>query len=179
LRVFVLEPLQAAHVRAIVERAEKMVSGERSAVSGNPVLTEEARVQLVIHADGDARRALNTLEAALAHVNPRSALTAHRVITPEILEDVLSKRLPRYDKAGEEHYNIISALHKAVRGSDVEGALYWLARMLTAGEDPLYIARRVVRMASEDIGLADPRALTVAVAAQQAYHFLGSPEGEL
>ena len=96
-----------------------------------------------------------------------------------VVESVLSKRLPRYDKAGEEHYNIISALHKAVRGSDVEGALYWLARMLTAGEDPLYIARRVVRMASEDIGLADPRALTVAVAAQQAYHFLGSPEGEL
>jgi putative ATPase len=95
------------------------------------------------------------------------------------VEAVLSKRLPRYDKAGEEHYNVISALHKAVRGSDVQAALYWLARMLTAGEDPLYVARRVVRMASEDIGLADPRALSVALAAKDAYHFLGSPEGEL
>jgi putative ATPase len=95
------------------------------------------------------------------------------------LEAVLSRRIPKYDKSGEEHYNIISALHKAVRGSDVEGALYWLARMIVGGEDPLYVARRVVRMATEDIGLADPRALSVALAAKDAYHFLGSPEGEL
>jgi putative ATPase len=112
-------------------------------------------------------------------VRPRSPRAPYRTITPEILEEVLSQRLPRYDKAGEEHYNIISALHKAVRGSDPDAALYWLARMLVAGEDPLYVARRVVRMASEDIGLADPNGLTIAVAAQQAYHFLGSPEGEL
>jgi putative ATPase len=92
---------------------------------------------------------------------------------------VLEKPLPVYDKAGEQHFNLISALHKAVRGSDVDGALYWLARMLAGGEDPLYIARRLVRMAIEDIGLADPRGLTVALAAKDAYHFLGSPEGEL
>ena len=92
---------------------------------------------------------------------------------------MLERRLARYDKSGEEHYNLISALHKAVRGSDVEGALYWLARMIDGGEDPLYLARRVVRMASEDIGLADPRALSIALAAKDAYHFLGSPEGEL
>jgi putative ATPase len=92
---------------------------------------------------------------------------------------VLARRLPRYDKGAEEHYNLISALHKAVRGSDVEGALYWLARMVISGEDPLYLARRIVRMAAEDIGLADPRALAVALAAKDTYHFLGSPEGEL
>jgi putative ATPase len=95
------------------------------------------------------------------------------------VESVLARRLPRYDKSGEEHFNLISALHKAVRGSDVEGVLYWLARMLDGGEDPLYLARRMVRMATEDIGLADPRALSVALAAKDAYHFLGSPEGEL
>jgi putative ATPase len=92
---------------------------------------------------------------------------------------VLERRIPRYDKGGEQHFNLISALHKAVRGSDVNGALYWLARMIDAGEDPLYIARRVVRMASEDIGLADPRALSLALSAKDAYHFLGSPEGDL
>ncbi len=92
---------------------------------------------------------------------------------------MLEKPLPVYDKSGESHFNLISALHKAVRGSDVEGSLYWLARMLAGGEDPLYLARRIVRIASEDIGLADPRALTVALAAKDAYHFLGSPEGEL
>jgi len=92
---------------------------------------------------------------------------------------VLERPLPKYDKAGEEHFNLISALHKAVRGSDVEGSLYWLARMLAGGEDPLYLARRLVRIAAEDVGLADPRALTVALAAKDAYHFLGSPEGEL
>ena len=92
---------------------------------------------------------------------------------------VLARRLARYDKAGEEHFNLVSALHKAVRGSDVEGALYWLARMIQGGEDPMYLARRVVRMAAEDIGLADPRALTITLAAKEAYHFLGSPEGEL
>ena len=100
-------------------------------------------------------------------------------LPPEAGEAVLAKRIARYDKGGEEHYNIISALHKAVRGSDVEGALYWLARMVIGGEDPLYLARRIVRMAAEDIGLADPRALSVALAAKDSYHFLGTPEGEL
>jgi putative ATPase len=96
-----------------------------------------------------------------------------------VILQVLEKPLPVYDKAGEQHFNLISALHKAVRGSDVDGSLYWLARMLAGGEDPLYLARRIVRIAAEDVGLADPRALSVALAATDAYHFLGSPEGEL
>jgi putative ATPase len=96
-----------------------------------------------------------------------------------LISDALQERFAKYDKGGEEHYNLISALHKAVRGSDVEGSLYWLARMLAGGEDPLYLARRLVRIASEDIGLADPRALALTLAAKDAYHFLGSPEGEL
>ena len=100
-------------------------------------------------------------------------------ITAQIIADALQRRFAKYDKGGEEHYNLISALHKAMRGSDPDGALYWLARMIDGGEDPLYIARRVVRAASEDIGLADPRALTVALAAKDTLHFLGQPEGEL
>lgn len=169
LQVFVLEPLRAEQVRALVVRALDPAMGP---------ISDEALEALVRHADGDARRALNTLEALLEHVSPRSPLTAHSIAVKDV-EAVLSKRIPRYDKAGEEHFNLISALHKAVRGSDVDGALYWLARMIVGGEDPLYLARRVVRMASEDIGLADPRALSVALAAKDAYHFLGSPEGEL
>jgi putative ATPase len=101
------------------------------------------------------------------------------VVTAALVADALQKRFAKYDKGGEEHFNLVSALHKAVRGSDVEGALYWLARMLAGGEDPLYLARRLVRIACEDVGLADPRALTVTLAAKDAYHFLGSPEGEL
>ena len=97
----------------------------------------------------------------------------------DLVESVLEHRVARYDKTGEEHFNLISALHKAVRGSNVEGALYWLARMIDGGEDPMYLARRVVRMAVEDIGLADPRALQITIAAKDAYHFLGTPEGEL
>jgi putative ATPase len=100
-------------------------------------------------------------------------------LTRELLAEVLARRVPAYDKSGEGHYNVISALHKAVRGSDPQGALYWLARMIEGGEDPLYIARRVVRMAAEDIGLADPQALPMAIAARDTYQFLGSPEGEL
>jgi putative ATPase len=100
-------------------------------------------------------------------------------INAAIIADALQKRFARYDKGGEEHYNLISALHKAMRGSDPDGALYWLARMIDGGEDPLYIARRVIRAASEDVGLADPRALTVAIAAKDTVHFLGQPEGEL
>jgi len=119
---------------------------------------------------------LNALEAVRQYTE-----TSHapRPMPREIVLQVLERPLPKYDKAGEEHFNLISALHKAVRGSDVEGSLYWLARMLAGGEDPLYLARRLVRMAAEDVGLADPRALTVALAAKDAYHFLGSPEGEL
>ncbi|MGH7483154.1 MAG: recombination factor protein RarA, partial [Longimicrobiales bacterium] len=123
--------------------------------------------------DGDARRALNALETA-------STLAGEGgVVDVGLAREALQRRFARYDKAGEEHYNLISALHKAVRGSDPDGALYWLARMLDGGEDALYIARRLVRMAVEDIGLADPEALRTTLAARDAYHFLGSPEGDL
>src|SRR6266404_3955890 len=172
-RVFVFEPLKDEHIRLVIERAlDKTGSGERGAV-----LSDEARDALVVYAQGDARRALNALEAVLQRVGtaPRSPLPLGRAEVVTVLE----RPLPSYDKSGEQHFNLISALHKAVRGSDVEGSLYWLARMLAGGEDPLYIARRLVRIAAEDVGLADPRALALALAAKDAYHFLGSPEGEL
>src|SRR6266478_2590035 len=172
-RVFVFEPLNDEHVRNIVRRALEQTGCEmREAGCVSP----EGVDALVTYAQGDARRALNGLEAVLQHVH------ASRIPHPasrEVVVSALEKPLPAYDKSGDQHFNIISALHKAVRGSDVEGTLYWLARMLAGGEDPLYIARRLVRMGIEDIGLADPRALTVALAAKDAYHFLGSPEGEL
>src|SRR5213596_1720681 len=176
-RVFVLEPLNDGHIRTVLERALEQSRGAGKGEEGR-VLSEDAMDLLVTHAQGDARRALNTLEAVLKHINA-SPSSVPRPASPEVVRQVLEKPLPVYDKAGEQHYNLISALHKAVRGSDVDGALYWLARMLAGGEDPLYLARRLVRMALEDIGLADPRALTVALAAKDAYHFLGSPEGEL
>jgi len=188
LQVYVLEPLKSDHIRALVARAIERETAERGAVSRGALLSPEALERLVDHADGDARRALNTLEALFEYAEARAPRlsepgpvpAAHRSpLTLEDLEAVLARRVPRYDKAGEEHYNLISALHKAVRGSDVEGALYWLARMVVGGEDPLYLARRIVRMAAEDVGLADPRALSVALAAKDTYHFLGSPEGEL
>ncbi len=178
LQIYVLEPLTSDHITLIMKRAmleAEPVQRER----GEAVeIQDDALSALVRYADGDARRALNALEALLdyARQNP-SLFTLHPSL--EVVESVLARRLPRYDKSGEEHFNLISALHKAVRGSDVEGVLYWLARMLDGGEDPLYLARRMVRMATEDIGLADPRALSVALAAKDAYHFLGSPEGEL
>jgi putative ATPase len=176
-RVFVLEPLNDEHIRTVLERALEQSRGGKG--DEGRVLSEDAIGLLVTHAQGDARRALNTLEAVLKHITASPPSTVPRPASPEVVRQVLEKPLPVYDKSGEQHYNLISALHKAVRGSHVDGALYWLARMLAGGEDPLYIARRLVRMAIEDIGLADPRALTVALAAKDAYHFLGSPEGEL
>ncbi len=179
LQVYVLEPLKPEHVRAIVLRA---LQGEEGTGKGEGysriTLADEAVEALVRHADGDARRALNVLEALVEFVR-RDPSPFPLPLSPDAVEAVLAKRIARYDKAGEEHFNLISALHKAVRGSDVEGALYWLARMVVGGEDPLYLARRIVRMAAEDIGLADPRALSLALAAKDTYHFLGSPEGEL
>jgi len=173
-RVFVLEPLQPEHIRAVIRRALESGGVGRGALGVE--LTEDAVEALVMNAQGDARRALNVLEAVQQHVG-----TSHapRPTPREVVLQVLEKPLPRYDKSGDQHYDLISALHKAVRGSDVEGSLYWLARMLAGGEDPLYIARRLVRIASEDIGLADPRALSITLAAKDAYHFLGTPEGEL
>jgi putative ATPase len=175
LRVFVFQPLEDSHIRSIIAKAVQCLD-ETDAVG--LILADDAVDLLVRHADGDARRVLNATEAVADYVSsmddpPRDAVSA------DVVETVLERRIARYDKVGEEHYNIISAMHKAVRGSDVEGALYWMARMIDGGEDPLYIARRVVRMAAEDVGLADPRALSIALAAKDAYHFLGSPEGEL
>jgi len=129
------------------------------------------------YSQGDARVALNTLELSvmLAEINA----AGRRCITAESIKNALQKKMLRYDKTGEEHYNLISALHKSLRGSDTDAALYWLARMLAAGEDPLFIARRLIRFASEDIGNADPRALHIALDARDAFHFIGHPEGEL
>jgi putative ATPase len=181
-RVFVLQPLTLEHLTTLVRRA--LSDRDRGLGRLGITIDDDALALLVREADGDARRVLQALEAAVEYVvggtSPRdpSARPADR-LTAVVIADALQKRFARYDKGGEEHYNLISALHKAVRGSDVEGSLYWLARMLVGGEDPSYIARRLVRIASEDVGLADPRALGVTLAAKDAYHFLGTPEGEL
>jgi putative ATPase len=175
MRVFVLEPIAREHLREIVANAARALAKE---TASSFELSDRALELLATHADGDARRALNATEAVWRHVSnlrprPDSPLTA------ELVASVLERRVARFDKSGEEHFNQISALHKAIRGSDVEGALYWLARMLAGGEDPMYLLRRLVRMATEDVGLSDPRALSITLAAKDAYHFLGSPEGEL
>ena len=170
-RVFVLEALSTGDLRLLLERA--LADRERGLGDLSLQVEPEALDRLASEADGDARRALTALEAAAEHVGRGGTLT------PQAIEDALQRRFARYDKAGEEHYNQISAYHKALRGSDPQGALYWLARMLDAGEDPLYVARRTIRFASEDVGLADPRALAIAIAARDAYQMLGTPEGEL
>ncbi|PYT62688.1 MAG: hypothetical protein DMG46_00345 [Acidobacteria bacterium] len=139
--------------------------------------SDDILFRIASFANGDARAGYNTLELAVRGAQPSEKGAC--VITPELLEDVLQRKLLRYDKAGEEHYNLISALHKSIRNSDPDAALYWLARMLESGEDPLYLARRMVRMASEDIGLAEPGALAVTLAAKDAFDFLGAPEGHL
>jgi len=188
--VYVLEPLSPAHVRAIMQEA--LADEERGLGAERLDVDEEAIAFIAEASDGDARRALGVLEAAAGLARSgavgaerdgpgRSArdADARARVTADVAKEALQHRFATYDKGGEEHYNLISALHKAVRGSDPDGALYWLARMIEGGEDPLYIARRMVRMASEDIGLADPQALPVTIAARDAYHFLGSPEGEL
>ncbi|WP_162910232.1 replication-associated recombination protein A [Azohydromonas sediminis] len=163
--VHVLQPLAPADLARLLERAR--------AVLGAPPLTDAARERLVAYADGDARRLLNAYENLV-----RSA-GAVDVLDDAALETALGEMLRRYDKGGEQFYDTISALHKAVRGSDPDAALYWLVRMLDGGVDPRYVARRVLRMASEDIGLADPRALRLALDAAEVYERLGSPEGEL
>ncbi len=185
-RVFVLAPLTEDHLTTLVRRA--LTDRDRGLGGLSLTLDDDALALLAREADGDARRALQALEAAAEYVTGRRPRASGKGDAPAgalaplsvpLISDALQKRFAKYDKGGEEHYNLISALHKAVRGSDVEGALYWLARMLAGGEDPLYIARRLVRIAAEDVGLADPRALALTLAAKDAYHFLGSPEGEL
>jgi putative ATPase len=164
-QVLVLNRLDAGALEALIGRAEQAI--------GHPLpLADEARARLCELADGDGRYLLNMVEN-LADLPPAPLLD------PPTLAHVLQRRMPLYDRQQEAHYNLISALHKSVRGSDPDATLYWLARMLAGGEDPRYIARRLVRMASEDIGLADPTALPLAIAASQAYEQLGSPEGEL
>ena len=177
LRVYVLEPLQLEDIISIVRNAISCLSDDLLKEKSLVTVSEEAILLLAHYADGDARRALNAIEAIWNHAITTKDSPSN--ITAELIESVLDRRIPRYDKSGEEHYNLISALHKSVRGSDVEGALYWLARMIEGGEDRMYLARRLVRIASEDIGLADPRALQITLQAKDAYHFLGTPEGEL
>ena len=177
-RVFVLQPLTTEHIATLVRRA--LSDADHGLGRLQLDIDADALALLAREADGDARRALQALEAAAEYVMGKGEVGRGKsTLTSALVADALQKRFAKYDKGGEEHYNLISALHKAVRGSDVEGSLYWLARMLAGGEDPLYIARRLVRIASEDIGLADPRALSVTLSAKDAYHFLGSPEGEL
>jgi len=171
VRVLVLYPIELADLEGLIDRA--LVDDTRGLGTRRLTIAPEARQLLAEQADGDARRTLGLLEAASALVDDGTTLERSHI------EAAVQHRVPRYDKAGEEHYNLISALHKALRGSDPQGALYWLARMIEGGEDPRYIARRMVRMAMEDVGLADPQALVLASAAAQAYERLGSPEGDL
>ena len=164
-QVMVLHALGAEALESLLVSCEKSVGHKFR-------LNTDARDSLKAMADGDGRFLLNLAEIVLGYAGDS-------VLDRRQLSDMLSKRAPLYDKAQEEHYGLISALHKSLRGSDVDASLYWLARMLHGGEDPLYIARRLVRFASEDVGLADPQGLVQALAAKQAYEFLGSPEGEL
>ena len=178
-RVITLKMLTAEDISAIINNTIK--DFERGLGALNIMFEADALSHLTRLADGDARMALNSLEvvAALLENKTAPAKDQPRVVAIEDLERALQKKALTYDKGGEEHYNIISAFHKSLRGSDPDAALYWLERMLAAGEDPLYIARRMVRFASEDIGNADPQALTMAMSAMQAFQFLGHPEGEL
>jgi putative ATPase len=174
-KVYVLEALNAPQLASLLRGA--LEDRERGLGGENVEVSDDALFRMAAYANGDARAAYNTLEVAAR--SAKADASGRRVITNELVEDVLQRKLLLYDKSGEEHYNLISALHKSVRNSDPDAALYWLARMLESGEDPLYIARRLVRMASEDIGLADPNALSVAVAAKEAADFVGLPEGNL
>ena len=174
-RVFTLQSLDSDQMKAIVSRALA-----DQAVGLGPMhatMAEDATDHLVNIANGDARIALNALETAAYTSTPD--VDGNRVISVETIADALQRRSPMYDKAGESHYDTVSAFIKSVRGSSPDGALYWLARMIESGEDPMFIARRLVILATEDIGLADPQALPLAVAAQQAVHFLGLPEGRI
>ena len=169
-RVLVLEALNREALARIIRDA---LEDEESGLGRMKLGIEPGAMDLLIdYANGDARRALNTLEIA-------SSLARTATISVANVQEALQQRTLFYDKSGEEHYNLISALHKSLRNSDVDASLYWLARILASGEDPLYIARRIVRFASEDVGLADPQALAVTLHAKEAYDFLGSPEGEL
>jgi putative ATPase len=170
-RVYVLNPLTEEQIITLLKRA--LADRERGLGEMNLRASDEVLAKIASYSSGDARSAYNVLEVAAGTVG------ANGEITEQVAQDALQKRILRYDKAGEEHFNLISALHKSVRNSDADASLYWLARMIEAGEDPLYIARRLVRMAVEDIGMADPNALSLTVAARDAVDFIGMPEGNL
>jgi len=170
-RVFVLQPLTAEHIEQLIHRA--LTDSERGLGQSRLTVEADAVGLIAAEADGDARRALTVLEAAAAHVGSGGHITI------EVAREAMQKRFARYDKAGEEHFNLLSAYHKSLRGSDPQGALYWMARMIEGGEDPMTLFRRAIAMAAEDIGLADPNALMMAVAARDAFHMLGPPEGYL
>lgn len=173
LNAAILSRAQVLVVRRLDETALAALLARVETAVGAPLpLTDDARAALVAGADGDGRFLLGQVETLLA-------ANVDAPLAPRALAALLQRRMPVYDRAGDGHYGLISALHKALRGSDADGAVYWLARMLEAGEEPLYLARRMVRFASEDIGLADPQALVQALAAVEAYQLLGSPEGEL
>jgi len=174
-KVFTLQALKEEEVELILKRG--LTDKERGLGQYTTVIEPEVFEGICRIANGDARIALNTLEMIVLTGPPDQKGT--RYINKKDLEEVLQRKAFVYDKSGEEHYNLISAFHKSLRGSDPDAALYWLGRMLEAGEDPLYIARRMIRFASEDVGIADPQALQVAVAAMEAFHFIGLPEGDL
>jgi len=170
-RVYVLNPLTEEQIITLLKRA--LADQERGLGEMNLRVSDDVLAKIAAYSSGDARSAYNVLEVAAGTVGPNGE------ITDQVAQDALQKRVLLYDKAGEEHYNLISALHKSVRNSDADASLYWLARMIEAGEDPLYLARRLVRMAVEDVGLADPNALSLTIAARDAVDFLGMPEGNL
>ena len=171
VRVFVLRPLSPAEVAGVVRRA--LGDAERGLGAAGLTVDDEAIETLALDSDGDARRALTVLEAAADHVGTGGH------VTERVMREAAQLRFARYDKGGEETYNILSAFHKSLRGSDPQAALFWMARMLEGGQDPMVIFRRAIAMAAEDIGLADPEALKLAVAARDAFHMLGAPEGYL
>lgn len=174
-RVFALQSLTDDEISQIISQA--VATPQRGLAHLKPLLDEDATALLVNLANGDARTALNALELSTAATNPDAQ--GVRKITVGVIQDAMQQRSLRYDKGGDQHYDTISAFIKSVRGSDPDAAVYYLARMLEAGEDPMFIARRLVILAAEDVGMADPRALSVAMAAQQAYHLIGLPEGRI
>ncbi|MFN8005641.1 MAG: replication-associated recombination protein A [Terriglobia bacterium] len=174
-KVYVLEPLSVADILILLTKA---LNDATRGLGAEPIeIGEDLLTQIATFANGDARTAYNTLELVSQLV--AKGADGKKIITADILTDAFQRKMLLYDKSGEEHFNLISALHKSMRNSDPDATLYWLGRMLESGEDPLYIARRIVRFASEDVGLADPAALPLAVSAMQAFHFIGLPEGTL
>ncbi|MEP6475363.1 MAG: replication-associated recombination protein A [Gemmatimonadota bacterium] len=170
-RVYVLQPLKASDIETLIRRA--LTDRVRGLGHLDLIVPDEVVALLAEQTDGDARRALTILEAAAQQVGPGGS------ISRDILSDALARRLPVHDKSGESHFNLLSAYHKSLRGSDPQGALYWMARAIEGGEDPMTLFRRAIAMASEDVGLADPEALKLSIAARDAYHMLGPPEGYL